>query len=247
MQFDKELLIQLYYKMLQIRFFEEKIEFGFSRNQIFGTTHLCIGQEAVPAGVCLNLTDEDYVVSTHRGHGHALAKGLDSKKMMAEIMGKVTGYCKGKGGTQHIACIEKGFLGTNGITGGGIPFAAGAAFTIKYKKRKNVSVCFFGDGATNQGTFHETLNMASMWNLPVVFICENNLYAMSTPVNKTIKTETIAERAKSFGIKGIKLNGMDVLEIYKNSKEIIEEVKNNHKPIFLEFETYRFKGHSKSD
>ncbi len=244
---NRDILFELYRRMLLIRYFEEKIEFGFSRDQIHGTVHLCIGQEAIPVGVCAHLTDKDYVVGTHRGHGHALSKGLDPGRLMAEIMGKASGYCKGRGGTQHLACIEKGFLGTNGITAGGIPLATGAALAIKYKREKNISVCFFGDGATNQGTFHESLNIASIWNLPIMYVCENNLYAMSAPIKNMLRNVTIADRAKAYGMRGIRVNGMNVLEVYKTAKQIIAEIRAGAGPVLLECETYRFRGHSRSD
>lgn len=244
---SNERLLDFYRQMLLIRSFEEKIEYGFSRNEIHGTTHLCIGQEAVPVGVCANLDSADYVVSNHRGHGHALSKGLTPDKLFAEIMGKEDGYCNGKGGTQHVAYLEKGFLGTNGITGGGIPIATGAAFTIKYKGLENISVCFFGDGATNQGTFHESLNMASLWKLPVLYVCENNFYAMSTHTELTISNKSIADRADAYNIEGIHVNGMDVMEVYNASKEAVKKIRKGSGPILLECQTYRFKGHSKSD
>lgn len=242
-----EVIVDLYRAMLLIRYFEEMVEYGFSRNQIHGTTHLSIGQEAIPAGICANLSNDDYVVSTHRGHGHALCKQLAPKRLMAEIMGKAEGYCKGKGGTQHVAYMATGFLGTTGITGGGIPIATGAAFTIKYKGRKNISVCFFGDGAVNQGTFHESLNMASIWKLPVLYVCENNHYAMSTSAETMVSGSSIADKAKAYGIDGFRVNGMDVIEVYQTSKDAIKKVRDGGGPILLECETYRFLGHSKSD
>jgi TPP-dependent pyruvate/acetoin dehydrogenase alpha subunit len=244
---SRDTLLGLYRGMLTVRYFEEKIDYGFSRDEISGTTHLCVGQEAVPVGISANLSDSDYVVSNHRGHGHALSKGLLPEKLMAEIMGKANGYCKGKGGTQHVAFIEKGFLGTNGITGGGIPIAVGAALTIKIRKRGSISVCFFGDGATNQGTFHESLNMASLWKLPILFVCENNSYAMSTPVEKSVCCLPIVRRAEAYGIKGVVGDGMDVIEIAKLSKEIINEIRSGGGPVLFECKTYRFRGHSKSD
>jgi len=240
-------LEQFYKMMLTIRLLEEKIEYGITRGQVLGTTHLCIGQEAVPVGISANLSDEDYVVSNHRGHGHALAKGLSVEGLLAEVMGRENGYCHGRGGTQHISCMKKGFIGTNGITGGGIPIALGAAFSIKYKNLKHVSVVYLGDGATNQGTFHESLNMASIWKLPILFVCENNQYSMSNPIYKSISSLPIIKRAKAHGIEAQIIDGMNVLEVYESSKKHIENIREGRGPVFLECKTYRFKGHSKSD
>ncbi len=246
-EFDRELLLKLYKTMVLIRLFEKKIEYGFSRNQIHGTTHLCIGQEGTAVGVCSHLRDTDYAVSTHRGHGHSIGKGLEPLPLMAEVMGKQGGYCKGKGGTQHVAFLKKGFLGTNGITGGGLPIATGAAFTIKQKKRDDISVSFFGDGAVAQGTFHESLNMASLWNLPVLFVCENNMYGMSTHVSKTVSGGSIAERGAAYGIESISLDGMNVLEVYEKTGELIKKMRGGGGPKLIECHTYRYSGHSKSD
>lgn len=240
-------LPEYYRKMLTIRYFEEKIDFLFTRNLISGTSHLCIGQEAIAIGACDALNHEDLVTSTHRGHGHAIAKGLEIHQLLAEIMGKETGYCKGKGGTQHIACIAKGFLGTNGITGGGIPIATGAALSAKLRKTGQVVLCFFGDGASNQGTFHESLNMASIWKLPVVYICENNLYAMSTPVSASTSVKDIALRSQAYGMPGSIVDGNDVLAVNASTRESVDWARNGHGPWLLECKTYRHKGHSKSD
>ena len=247
LELSKSDMIDLYHQMLTIRLVEEKIEHGITRGEVQGTTHLCIGQEAVPVGISDNLSDADYVVSNHRGHGHALAKGLDPEKLLAEVMGRENGYCKGRGGTQHISCMEKGFIGTNGITGGGIPLALGAAFSIKYNKQENISVVYISDGATNQGTFHESLNMASLWSLPLLIVCENNLYGMSNPIEKSISSLPISKRAEAHGIEAATLNGMDVIEVKNKSKKYIEKIRSGGGPVFLECLTYRFKGHSKSD
>jgi len=244
---DKHEMLDLYRMMLLVRYFEQKVEYGFSRDEIYGTTHLCIGQEAVPAGVCIHLLDDDYAVSTHRGHGHALCKGLSVERLLAEIMGKSNGYGKGKGGTQHVACFEKGFLGTNGITGGGIPIATGSALAIKYKALNRVAVSFFGDGATNQGTFHESLNMAALWKLPVLFVCENNSYGMSTHIEKSISSLPIVKRADAYGMEGVVVDGMNVLEVYNASKKLIQKIRSGSGPKFMECRTYRFRGHSRSD
>ncbi len=244
---NKKKQLEILEKMMTIRFLEEKIEFGISRGHIQGTTHLCIGQEAIAVGVSEYLTDKDYVVSNHRGHGHALAKGLSVDRLLSEIMGKENGYCNGRGGTQHISYMKKGFIGTNGITAGGMPLSLGAAFSIKYLQKKNISVVFLGDGATNQGVFHETLNMASIWSLPILFICENNKYGMSNPVEKSISKLPITHRSRAHNIKSFILNGMDVLQICEKMENIITAMKKHPEPIFIEFKTYRYKGHSKSD
>lgn len=239
--------IDFFSKMLMIRLVEEKIEYGITRGQVQGTTHLCIGQEAVPVGVSANLTNSDYVVSNHRGHGHALAKGLTPERLLAEVMGRKNGYCEGRGGTQHISHFEKGFIGTNGITGGGFPIALGAAFSIKYKKQNNISVVYLSDGATNQGTFHESLNIASLWGLPILFVCENNLYSMSNPIEKSVSSLPLIKRAQAHDIESEIINGMDVLEMYDVTKEYIDKMRLGSGPVFIECQTYRFKGHSKSD
>jgi pyruvate dehydrogenase E1 component alpha subunit len=242
----KEDLLDLLKSMLRIRAFEEKIDFLFSRALIHGTAHFCIGQEAVAVGACSVLNDNDLVTSTHRCHGHALAKGLDMKRFLAELMGKETGYCKGKGGTQHNACIEKGFL-TNGITAGNTSIAAGAALAFKYKKTDQVVVCFLGDGAVNEGVFNESVNMASLWKLPIIYICENNLYAMSTPINISHSNTSITNRIQSYKIPTTKINGMDVLAVKEEVGKAVERARSNKGPSFIECETYRFCGHSKND
>jgi len=245
--YDSTVLSAWYKDMLRIRYFEKKIDFLFTRNLIHGTAHLCIGQEAVAVGVCSVLKKEDLVVSNHRGHGHGIAKGLEVKKLMAELMGKKTGYCSGKGGTQHFSCFEKGFLGANGITGGGIPIATGAALAIKMKKRKEVVVSFFGDGAASQGVFHESLNMASLWKVPVIYVCENNLYAMSTPIGETICAKNIADRAGGYCIPSKIVDGNNIFNVIEAAKEAIDYVREGNGPFFIECKTYRWMGHSKSD
>jgi pyruvate dehydrogenase E1 component alpha subunit len=219
----------------------------FSRGLLGGTSHLCIGQEAVAVGISANLNNDDYVVSSHRGHGHLIAKGGNIQKIFSELMGKVDGYCYGKGGTQHLCAKDIGFYGTNGITGGGIPIATGIALSIKLRQTKQVAVTFFGDGATNQGTFHESLNMASIWNLPILFVCENNLYGMSTHVNKVTNIDDLAKRAEAYNIKNYIVDGMNVIDIFNGSNEALMYVRNAQRPCFVEAKTYRFCGHSKSD
>ena len=244
---DPKITKDLYLKMLEIRYFEQQIEKGFARDQINGTTHVCSGQEAVCAGISAHLKLDDYVTSTHRGHGHALGKGLSPERIFGEVMGREIGLCKGKGGTQHVADVTKGFLGTNGITGGGMPLATGAALAIKYQNRNSIAVSFFGDGASNQGTFHESINMAAIWKLPVLFVCENNLYAMFTHISKTIPTETIAQRGEAYGIKSLTIDGMNAVDVYTKVGKIVEGMRGGSGPVLLECLTYRYGGHSKSD
>ncbi|MBI5620481.1 thiamine pyrophosphate-dependent dehydrogenase E1 component subunit alpha [Candidatus Saganbacteria bacterium] len=233
--------------MIVIRHFEEKVDWLFARGKIMGTSHLCVGQEAIAVGACAALRTEDYITSNHRGHGHFIAKGGDPKKIMAEIFGKATGYCKGKGGTQHMCCTEVGHLGSNGITGGQIPIATGIAFAIKYNRESKVVICFLGDGATNQGIFHEALNMAALWKLPVVYVCENNRYAMSTPVQEGLSVEHIAERAAGYGMPGLIVDGNDPLAIKETVVRAVELAREGKGPSLVEAKTYRLLGHSKSD
>lgn len=241
-----ERLVEMYDTMLTIRAFEEKVAYFFSRGMIHGTTHLYIGEEATAVGVISNLTDEDLITSTHRGHGHTIAKGIDINKMMAELLGKQEGYCKGKGGSMHIADLTRGNLGANGIVGGGIPIAVGAGITTKMKKIDRAVVCFFGDGALNEGSFHESVNLASIWDLPVLFVCEDNQYGMSMSRRKSINLEDLAERAKAYGIPGRSVDGNDVFAVYDAAAEGVDYVKKKG-PMLIISETYRYMGHSKSD
>ncbi len=240
-------LLNMYSMMVKIRYFEEKVLQVYEDGKIFGFIHLCIGQEGVAVGICSALKKDDYVVGTHRSHGHAIAKGLNPNKMMAEIFGKVTGYCRGKAGSMHIVDITQGFMGANGIVGGGIPIATGLGLAIKKKKEDKVVVCFFGDGAANQGTFHESLNIASLWKLPIVYVCENNLYAYTTHFNKGFPIKNIAERAGAYGMEGIVVDGMDILAVRKVADECIGHIKNGSGPYLVECKTYRFRGHSRDD
>lgn len=240
-------MLQWYRQMYLIRSFEERVDALVSEGYIKGTTHLCIGQEAVPVGAYAALQDSDYAVGTHRGHGHIIAKGADIRRIMAELLGKKTGYCRGIGGTQHMAAFEKSFLGTNGITGGGIPIATGAALALKLKKSKNLVVCFLGDGATNQGTFHESLNMASVWRLPVIYLIENNLYAMSTSIRSMVNVESLSLRAVAYGIDGITIDGNDVCAVKECVGKLADCVRQGKGPVLIEALTYRQKGHSRSD
>lgn len=242
-----ELLLKMYREMLTIRMFEEKAIELFEHNLIRGNIHPCIGQEAVSIGVCSSLRRDDYMLNTHRGHGNCIAKGADLKLMMAELLGKSTGYCKGKGGSMHIADFEAGNLGANGIVGGGIPIAVGAGISIQNRGTDQVVACFFGDGATNQGTFHESLNLAALWKLPVIFVCENNLYALSTPIREAVSISCISDRAIAYGMPGISLNGNDVIEVYTKTKEAVERARAGEGPTLLDCITYRFFGHFTGD
>lgn len=245
--FTEEKLVEYFREMLKIRYFEEKVEELFTKGAIYGTMHLCVGQEATAVGACAVLNEEDKIISTHRGHGHCIAKGADLKKMMAELLGRATGYCKGKGGSMHIADVEKGNLGANGIVGAGIPIATGAALASKMKKLGYVVVCFFGDGATNEGAFHEGLNLASVWELPVIFFCENNQYGMSGPIKEMIRIENISERAGSYGIPGVTVDGNDLFQVINVMAEAVTRARKGEGPTLIEAKTYRWKGHSRSD
>ncbi|MCM3728153.1 thiamine pyrophosphate-dependent dehydrogenase E1 component subunit alpha [Neobacillus cucumis] len=242
-----EKLTDMYKEMWLIRYFDEKVDQFFAKGMIHGTTHLCVGQEPSAAGAIAALKDIDKITSTHRGHGHCISKGAEAKGMMAELFGRVDGYCKGKGGSMHIADLEKGNLGANGIVGGGIPIAVGAALTSKMKKQGYVVLCFFGDGATNEGSFHESLNLAAIWDLPVVFICENNKYGMSGPVKDMTRVENIADRATGYGIPGKVVDGLDVIEVMNEVYYAVERAREGKGPTLIEAKTYRWKGHSKSD
>lgn len=239
--------LDYYRQMLRIRRCEEQIGWLFSRNLTMGTAHLSIGQEAVAVGALAAAQSHDYVVSTHRGHGHLLAKGADTARLLAEICGRATGFCRGKGGSQHIAVREIGFLGTNGITGGGMPVATGAALSSKLRGSGQVVLSFFGEGAANQGTFHESLNMAAVWKLPIVFVCENNGYAMWTPTERVTSVADISTRAVGYGIPGLTVDGMDLLAVRDAMREAIGRARAGDGPTLVEAKTYRFCGHSKSD
>lgn len=240
-------LLALYEKMLLIRYFENEVEKNLARGHLHGTTHLYNGQEAIAVGVCAQLQKGDYITSTHRGHGHAIAMGADVGKMMAEMFGKVTGYSKGKGGSMHIADINAGNLGSNGIVGGGIPIAVGAALSIQMQKQPNVVISFFGDGAINEGSFHESLNLASIWQVPVIFVCENNVYGMSSAIREMTNIEKLSDRASAYGIAGYTVDGNDLFEMMNVTKQAIDLAKAGGGPTLIEAKTYRFKGHSRSD
>ena len=249
MEISKEKLEWMYTTMYRIRRFEETmLEQTFKGNSM-GVTHPSDGQEAPPTGVCAHLTDKDWIGSTHRGHGHCIAKGLDTHAMMAEIMGRATGQCGGKGGSMHIADFSKGMLGANAIVGASIPLAVGAALTAKYKgiENESVGVSFFGDGASSQGVLHESMNLASVWKLPVIFAGENNGYAEATPAWDSGSAEDIASRADGYGMPGVVVDGMDVFEVYEAAGEAIARARAGEGPTFLELKTYRYHGHFHAD
>lgn len=240
-------VIQMYKTMLRIRKFETKAMNFFAEGKIPGFVHLYIGEEAVATGVCANLNDDDYITSTHRGHGHIVAKGGDLKFMMAELFGRATGYGKGKGGSMHIADATKGILGANGIVGAGHNISIGAGLSAQYRGTKQVCVCFFGDASTNQGTFHESLNMASLWKLPVVFVCENNLYGISINQSRHQAIKDISERAASYNMPGITVDGNDVFAVYDAANEAIKRAREGKGPTLIECKTYRQRGHFEGD
>jgi pyruvate dehydrogenase E1 component alpha subunit len=243
----KEKLVDMCKRMLEIRFFEEKVFDLYAQNLVPGTIHLYLGEEAVAVGVCSVLRRDDYITSTHRGHGHCIAKGAELRQTMAEILGKKTGYCKGKGGSMHIADFKIGMLGATAVVGAGLPIAVGAGLSAKLGKTKQVVACFFGEGASNQGTFHESINMASTWKLPVIFVCENNLYAMGTRQSRVMAIENIADRAVAYGIPGIVVDGNDVLAVYETTQKAVERARKGEGPTLIECKTYRHKGHSRVD
>ena len=247
MTLEKGKMIEVYRKMLEIRRFEEKVYDLYGENLVPGTIHLYAGQEAVAAGVCANLRSDDYITSTHRGHGHCIAKGAQLKRVMAEILGKKTGYCSGKGGSMHIADFSIGMLGATAVVGAGLPIAAGAGLSIRLRKTDQVVACFFGEGASNQGTFHEGINMAAIWKLPVLFVCENNLYAMGTRQSRVMAIENVADRATAYGIPGVVVDGNDVMAVYEAAREAVERARSGKGPTLMECKTYRHKGHSRFD
>lgn len=248
--------------MLRIRAFEERLgclydyesylrkgdaagdEYDFaSKGTIAGAVHLSVGQEATEVGVCAALRPDDYVTSTHRGHGHCLAKGAEMKPMMAELLGRRDGYSRGCGGSMHIFCKELGLLGGNGIIGAQLPLATGAAFSARYRGTKQVAVAFFGDGASSQGTFHEALNLAALWQLPVLFVCENNLYAATTPAEIALSIPDVAQRAAGYGIPGVIVDGQDVLAVYAVAARAVARARAGRGPTLIEAKTYRFHSH----
>ena len=247
MDLDRNGLLDLYKTMTTIRQFEERGIPETGQRGMSASVHSSAGQEAVPTGVCANLTDEDYIGSTHRGHGHCIAKGVDVKEMMAELFGRATGPNKGKGGSMHISDMSKGMLGTNGVVGASIPLALGAALTSKVKKLDRVAVAFFGDGASSQGVLHESMNLASIWKLPVVFLCENNGYAMSTPSEYGVSITHISDRAAGYDMPGIHVDGMDVFAVYDATAQAVARARTGEGPTLIECETYRYYGHTVFD
>jgi len=247
LKLKKEELLHFYRKMVEIRKFETKVVELFADGMIPGFVHSYIGEEAVAVGACSNLNDDDYITSTHRGHGHLIAKGGHMDKMMAELFGKETGYCKGKGGSMHIADVDLGILGANGIVGGGFPIAAGAGLSAKMRGTNQVAVCFFGDGASNQTTFHEGINLASIWDLPVVFVCENNMYGISLSQKEHQHIKDISDRATAYGIPGVTVDGNDVIAVYEAVKEAVKRARQGEGPTLIECKTYRHRGHFEGD
>jgi TPP-dependent pyruvate/acetoin dehydrogenase alpha subunit len=239
----KEQLLSMYRMMVTIRRFEETLRDLFFQGQVPGFVHVSIGEEAVPTGVCAALSDKDYITTTHRGHGHMLAKGGKPKQMMAELFGKKTGYCKGKGGSMHIVSYDLGILGANGIVGGGIPIATGAGLASSFRGNDVVAVSFFGDGASNEGTFHESLNLAGLWKLPVIYVCQNNCYAEFTPTSESTSVQDIAVRAQGYNMPGVIVDGNDVLAVYEVIKTAVARAKRGEGPTLVEAKTYRWEGH----
>ena len=238
-----ELLLEMYKRMVRIREFELAAMDVFKRGLIKGTVHPYIGEEASGVGVCMALRDSDLIAGTHRSHGHNIAKGADPKRMMAEIFGRETGYCKGRGGSMHIAAFETGSLGALAVVGSGIPLAVGAALGFTQQGKDSVAVPFTGEGGTNTGNFHEGLNMASIWNLPVIFVIENNRYAVSTRVDQVVKISDLSERAKSYGVPGVRVDGFDVLAVYEAAVEAVARARRGEGPTLLVTECYRIEGH----
>ncbi|MCS6908031.1 MAG: thiamine pyrophosphate-dependent dehydrogenase E1 component subunit alpha [Anaerolineales bacterium] len=244
---EPSLLIEMYRRMLTIRFFEEAVFEVYRRGWMPGLAHLSDGQEATPVGVCMALRPDDTITSTHRGHGHIIAKGGQVEPMMAEVMGKVTGYCRGKGGEMHIADVSLGILGANGIVGGGLGIAAGSAFTAKREGKGRVSVAFFGDGAANQGLWYETANIAVLWKLPLIYVCENNQYTEFTHWKKLTAGEGLAVRARAMGMPGIEVDGNDVVAVYQAARELVERARRGEGPATLVCHTIRYGGHHVGD
>jgi acetoin:2,6-dichlorophenolindophenol oxidoreductase subunit alpha len=245
--FDAPALQEALRRMYLVRRFEEGAEEAYMRGLIHGTMHLSIGQEASAVGSTMALRMTDYITSTHRGHGHCIGKGADPKLMFAEFFGKEEGYCRGRGGSMHIADVATGNLGANGIVAGGIPIAVGAALAIKKQKRDDVTVCFFGDGATNEGAFHEALNMAAIWKLPVLFVCENNKYGMSVSTERSMAVANVADRAAAYGMPGAIVDGNNIADVAEAVLAATENARAGKGPALIECKTYRTRGHSRSD
>ena len=246
-RYDKKQWLAFYEVMYRMRRFEEEVFEFYKKGMMPGLAHLYLGQEAIATGVCAALNEDDYIGSTHRGHGHLVARGADVGRMMAEILGKETGYCRGKGGSMHIMALDKGILGANGIVGGEIPIATGAGYSAKYRGTKQVAVSFLGESAANEGTFHESVNMAAAWDLPVIYVVENNLYGISVDIRDVTNTEHIADRAPGYGIPGVVVDGMDVLAVYAAAKKAVKRARAGNGPTIIECKTYRWQGHHVGD
>ena len=246
-QYSKEMLLNMYENMSRIRKFEVKLTDCFTKGMLAGNIHTSVGQEASAVGACKALEKRDFITTTHRGHGHCLAKGAKTDIMMAELFGKVTGYCRGKGGSMHVADISLGILGANGIVGAGIPIATGSGLTSKIRNTDEVTMAFFGDAASNQGTFHEAINMAAAWKLPVVYLCENNQYGVSVNINAVTNTDSIAVRAKAYDIPGVTVDGNNPLEVYEAVKVAVQYAREGNGPSIVECKTYRMRGHYEGD
>ena len=247
MAYDAQFLLGLYRQMVLIRQFEERVKFLFLEGVMPGTIHQYQGQEAVAVGVCSALAEHDVITSTHRPHGHALAKGLSVEAMMGELFGKLTGCCRGKGGSMHMGDMEKGMVPAIAIVGGGVPIATGVALAFQRRGESRVAVCFMGDGATNEGAFHEAVNMGAIWSLPVVYVIENNRYSASTPICQTAKVAHLSERACAYGIPGVTVDGNDVLAVHEAARAAVERARSGGGPTLLEAMTYRLTGHSRRD
>jgi len=246
-QISQELLFAYYKKVLELRLFELKVQELYRNGRLPGFVHLYIGEEAVAVGVCSHLETADLVFSTHRGHGHALAKGVPPGIVLAELWGKVTGSSGGRGGSMHMYAPEYGFMGTNGIVGAPIPLATGAALSAKLGKKSQVVVCFFGDGAVNSGSFHEAVNLGAVWNLPVVYVCENNLYATEMAFQRATKNTSVASRAAAYGMLGVAVDGQDVVAVHEAAQAAIERARHDGGPTLIECKTYRYVGHHEGD
>ena len=247
MKLSSEKLIEMYRTMQTIRRFEIKSKEFYEHNLMRGTLHLCTGQEAVAVGACMALEPDDCITSTHRGHGHCISKGGDLRRMAAEIMGKETGYCHGRGGHMHMADFSKGMLGANAVVGGGIPIATGAAMGFRVLGQKRVALSFFGDGAANQGNFHESLNFAAIWKLPVIYLCENNLYASSTPAKDSLPQPDISVRGAPYNLPGFSVDGQDVLAVYECVSQAAVRARKGEGATLIEAKTYRYEGHQLGD
>jgi pyruvate dehydrogenase E1 component alpha subunit len=247
MKYERDWLADCYRQMVVIRRFEERLQKLHSEGFVRGSLHLCIGQEATAVGACAAVTKDDYMTCTYRGHGQCLAKGLSVRAAMAELLGRETGCCKGRGGSMHLTDVSIGLLGENGIVAAGMPIAMGAAFTAKHKGTQQVALSFFGEGATNQGVFHETINLAAAWKLPVIFFCENNLYAEMTPITQEVAVEKMTARAIGNGMRAVEVDGNDVIAVYECVKEAVALARAGEGPTFIEAHTYRFAGHMVGD